>query len=104
MQQIKPLELKTLREKENLTLLDVREASEFAICHLQGSINIPLGRIALHLMEFDLDQKIVTICHHGMRSHAAADFLETKGFTQLINLQGGIDAWAREIDPDMRRY
>jgi rhodanese-related sulfurtransferase len=55
-------------------------------------------------MKFELDQDIVAICHHGMRSAAVADFLESRGFTRVSNLTGGIDAWAREQDPEMPRY
>lgn len=105
MQQIKPTELKKLlQESKGLVLIDVREPSEFNYCHIQGSLNIPVGQIASRLMDIELDQDLVTICHHGMRSHAVGEFLEAKGFTKVINLLGGVDAWAREVEPAMPRY
>ena len=105
MRQLKPSEIQSLlQQSEHLTLIDVREPSEFNLCQIHGSINIPVGQIASRLMDFELDQELVTICHHGMRSHAVGEFLEAKGFTKVINLLGGIDAWAREVDPTMPRY
>lgn len=104
MIQLNPAQLKDLIDAGTPLLLDVREPHEFAICQIQGSINIPMNQIPSHLMDFELDQEIVAICHHGMRSAAVADFLESRGFTQVLNLSGGIDAWARDQDPAMARY
>jgi len=56
------------------------------------------------LAELDKKQGIVVICHHGMRSMQAANFLEHSGFSQIANLQGGIDAWSRDCDGSVRRY
>ncbi|QJD30346.1 rhodanese-like domain-containing protein [Methylococcus geothermalis] len=85
-------------------LLDVREPNEFAYCRIEGSLHIPMGEIASRLNELDPDREIVVVCHHGMRSFQVAQFLETQGFERIINLSGGIDAWAREVDPGMPRY
>lgn len=104
MQQLDPKGLKELIERESVSLIDVREPAEFALCRIEGSQNLPMGVLAAHLMDFELKDTLVTICHHGMRSHAAAEYLEAKGFQRVINLQGGIDAWAREVDPSMARY
>lgn len=97
-------QLKDLINSGTPLLLDVREPHEFEICQIQGSINIPMNQVPSHLMGFELDQDIVAICHHGIRSAAVADFLESRGFTRVSNLTGGIDAWAREQDPEMSRY
>ena len=56
------------------------------------------------LNELPKDQTIITICHHGMRSQQVAQFLEQNGFTDLINLQGGVHAWASEVDNAMPTY
>lgn len=90
--------------EKGLTLLDVREPHEFAHCSIEGSINIPMNSIPARLNELDKDSEIVTICHHGMRSGAVAEFLVSRGFTQILNLQGGIDAWSTHVDPDVPRY
>lgn len=104
MKQLDPKSLKILLDSHTVRLIDVREPSEFAFCHLPGSVNFPIGQIADHLREFELDETLVTVCHHGLRSHAVAEFLEARGFSQVINLQGGIDAWSREVDPSIPRY
>lgn len=85
-------------------LLDVREPFEVAICAIEGSVNIPLGQVTRALNEFKPEQEIILICHHGFRSQRAGMFLLEHGYKRLINLVGGIDAWAREVDPDMTRY
>ncbi len=101
---LNPNQLRDFIDSGTPLLLDVREPHEFEICKIQGSINIPMNQIPSNLMKLQLDQDIVTICHHGMRSAAVADFLESRGFTRVSNLTGGIDAWAREQDPQMARY
>ena len=102
-------------------LLDVREAWEYNLCALPGSVHIPMGQIQARLNEIDRNREIVVVCHHGVRSNQVAHYLATamdggstenagaissahQGYAKLYNLSGGIDAWAREIDPNMRIY
>lgn len=85
-------------------LLDVREPREFAYCHIDGSLNIPMHTAPERLGELEAAAEIITICHHGMRSQMVADFLENQGFPHVINLSGGIAAWARQVDPTMPTY
>lgn len=85
-------------------LLDVREPWEVGICRLPGSISIPMRQIPMALAELDADRPLVVICHHGIRSQQVALFLDHRGFRQVINLQGGIDAWARDVDAGMATY
>ncbi len=85
-------------------LLDVREQWETEIAVLPGSQVIPLGELAGRLAEVPTDREIVTVCHHGMRSETARALLVRAGFARVRNLSGGVDAWARERDPAMRRY
>ena len=87
-----------------VTLLDVREPWEVALCRLEGSVNIPMGQIPGRLAELDPARPTVVICHHGMRSLQAGAFLERQGFADVVNLRGGIDGWARSVDPDMAVY
>ncbi len=106
MRQLKPIELQEyLRQaSETPVLLDVREEEEFSICAIKDSVNIPLSRLPDVLQEHDPDATMVLICHHGMRSQHAGVFLEGHDYDKLINLVGGIDAWASDVDPSMPRY
>lgn len=85
-------------------LLDVREPFEVEICAIEGSINIPLHQIPEAVAELDPEQEYVLICHHGMRSQRAGMIMAAQGFDKLINLVGGIDAWACNVDSGMKRY
>ena len=85
-------------------LLDVREGWEYNLCALPGSVHIPMGQIQARLNELDRDREIVVVCHHGMRSNQVAHYMAHQGYAKLYNLSGGIDAWAREIDKNMRTY
>lgn len=85
-------------------LLDVRDAGEFQTCHIAGSTLIPLNTIAARYPELDKDANIVCICHHGGRSMQAATFLERNGYAKIVNLTGGIHAWAQQVDKTMPCY
>ncbi|WP_018936690.1 rhodanese-like domain-containing protein [Thioalkalivibrio sp. ALJ24] len=85
-------------------LLDVREPWEFEHCHIEGSRLLPMGQIPARRDELDPRAEIVVICHHGVRSQQVAGFLERSGFRDVINLRGGVDAWAREVDVNMPVY
>ena len=85
-------------------LLDVREPWEVALCKLPGSQHIPMHLVPLRSNELNPDDEIVIICHHGRRSMQVGMFLERQGFSSLINLTGGIAAWADEVDPNLPRY
>lgn len=89
---------------ETPLLLDVREPWEFKLVHLEGSRLIPMRQIPQAINELDPDQETIVICHHGIRSRQVALFLEHNGFTNVINLRGGLDAWARDTDPQMATY
>lgn len=103
--QLRPSELKDkIKNKEPLFLLDVREPFEFKYAHIAESMLIPLNQIPGRLQELDMAQEIVLICHHGVRSMQAAQFLTQVGFTKISNLVGGIDAWSLECDNSMPRY
>jgi rhodanese-related sulfurtransferase len=86
------------------TLLDVREPWEFDICQIEQSINIPMSQIPQRQNELDTDRETVVICHHGVRSLQVIQYLQQFDFIDLINLDGGVDAWARQIDRDMAVY
>ncbi len=106
MRHITPRELQTwLRQDGDAPLLlDVREPWEFHTCHIEDSQLIPMGRIAEAVSTLDQERDIVVICHHGIRSRQVAYYLERMGFGKVINLTGGVDAWARDVDPQMAVY
>jgi len=85
-------------------LLDVREPWEYGICRIEGSHLIPMRSIPSSLDQLDRDREMVVICHHGIRSRQVALFLEHQGFDNVINMQGGVAAWARDVDPGMPTY
>ena len=87
-----------------MTLLDVREPWEYDICRIESSINIPMSQIMNRVSELDKDAKLVLICHHGGRSFQVASYLESCGFNDMANLEGGVSAWAKEIDASMPEY
>lgn len=85
-------------------LLDVREPAELAIVSIPGSVAIPMREIPGRLPELDRDRPIVVMCHSGVRSRHVAAFLLANGFEQVFNLDGGIDAWSTDVDPELPRY
>ena len=85
-------------------LVDVREPWEFEICHINGSVNIPMGQIPLQLNLFRHSNQTVVICHHGVRSLRMIQYLQQQAIDNLVNLDGGVDAWARQVDSDMPLY
>jgi rhodanese-related sulfurtransferase len=85
-------------------LLDVREPWEYRIVHLEGSTLIPMRQIPQQAEALDPEQETIVICHHGIRSRQVARFLESSGFTNVINLAGGLDAWARNTDTQLPTY
>ena len=103
--EITPEELKAKLERtEKITLIDVREPEEQAVCHIKGTHFIPMGELEDRLGEFDPDELMILYCHHGIRSAQAALWFREKGFRNAKSLEGGIDAWAERIDPSMGRY
>ncbi len=106
MRQMSPAELRSYLEQtgQRPLLLDVREPWEYHHCHIDGSRLIPMGQIPTASRDLDPDQEIVVICHHGVRSQQVCGFLDRSGFKNVVNLTGGIDAWAREVDPAMATY
>ena len=85
-------------------LLDVREPWEFEICQIEGSQLIPMGQLPAALKRLDPARETVVICHHGIRSRQVAMYLDYQGFSSVINLAGGVDAWAQHVDRQMATY
>jgi len=93
-----------LDRKEKFLLLDVREPFEWDICHIEAAKLIPLGQLPSRMSELDSADDIVIHCKSGVRSGKAVRLLQEAGFGKLHNVEGGIMAWADEIDPSMPKY
>jgi sulfur-carrier protein adenylyltransferase/sulfurtransferase len=103
--ELTPVELRQrLAEREPLVLLDVRQDWETRLCRLDNALHIPIEEIELRSDELDPAAETIVYCHQGVRSAAVAEYLRGLGFANVRNLAGGLDAWARSVDPSMRRY
>lgn len=97
---------------ERPVLLDVREPHELQWASVAKDasklgyrlVTIPMAVVPLRLAELDPDQAIACLCHHGARSMQVARFLVSNGFAEVVNIAGGIDAWAQQLDPTIGRY
>jgi sulfur-carrier protein adenylyltransferase/sulfurtransferase len=90
--------------REQFELIDVREAFEYEIARIDGAKLIPLGEIAERVNELQRERPIVVHCHSGQRSAQAVRLLQQRGFANVYNLEGGIDAWSDQIDPSVPKY
>ena len=85
-------------------VVDVREPWEWDLVHLVGALHVPLGELPARLGELDPRTPIVTVCHRGVRSRKAQELLLAAGFPRVRSLDGGMDAWAAEVEPELTRY
>jgi rhodanese-related sulfurtransferase len=91
-------------------VLDVRTLPEWDICRIEGAKLLPLQELEMRMdalkadLDDDLDRHIVINCHHGRRSLTATYMLRAAGFTNVTSLAGGIDLWARDVDPRVPTY
>jgi rhodanese-related sulfurtransferase len=103
--QIEPDAVKQMLDRgDAVRLVDIRQAWEHKICRIEGSLLLPMDELPARIGELPKDQPLIIVCHHGMRSFHATMWLRQHGFPQAINLAGGVDAWAEQIDPAMARY
>lgn len=110
MRQMTPVQVKTWLDEARRdgspapVLIDVREPRELEICALPGARSMPMSAVLARYSELDPATPTVLICHHGMRSAQVGMYLEQHGFKDIINLQGGVAAWAAQVDPTMATY
>lgn len=97
-----------LDEHPGAVLLDVREAWEVALASIkQPGVEqrfVPMNQVPQAMQQWSQDQTTVCVCHHGVRSAQVARYLEASGWTHVVNLDGGIDAWSVSVDPSVARY
>jgi rhodanese-related sulfurtransferase len=106
MRELTPDECKVQLEQSESSpmLLDVREPWEYQIVHLENSQLVPMRKVPEIMETLDPHQEIIVVCHHGIRSRQVALFLEHHGFSNVVNLKGGLDAWARHTDTSLPTY
>jgi rhodanese-related sulfurtransferase len=103
--EIEPIALADLRRGAMpYALLDVREPWEREICGFAEAIALPLGALGGREHELPGDRPLVVVCHHGQRSLLATRHLRQLGLGRAVNLRGGVEAYAIEVDPTMARY
>jgi len=94
-----------LQRGDAFTLLDVREPLELEKASIEGSTHIPMGDVPMRAhQELDPDDHIVVLCHHGVRSLTVTYWLRQQGFEKVQSVRGGIDGWARTVDPKIPLY
>jgi len=107
IRELAPAELARWRADEHReppVVVDVREPWELARCALPEVVHVPMRELPGRLGELPRERDVIVVCHHGVRSRQLGSFLEDQGFRSVYNLAGGVDAWAREVDPTMRKY
>ncbi|HLF37291.1 MAG TPA: molybdopterin-synthase adenylyltransferase MoeB [Anaerolineales bacterium] len=103
--EIEPTDLAArLANGERFRLIDVREPHELEISRIEGAVLIPLGSLAARMHELDSSEEMVVFCKSGSRSARAVELLAGAGFRKQKNLKGGINAWARQVDPSLPLY
>ena len=103
--EISPSEAAALLEDGEARLIDVREPWEFETARIAGSESMPMGEVAARAyLELGPEERVIVLCHHGIRSMNVTAWLREQGFERAQSLRGGIDAWSAEIDPGMKRY
>ena len=112
IEQVRPLELSTWLRRHHGDMspivLDVREPAEWRTASVKPGdftlLTMSMGTVPARLQELDPETPIACLCHHGGRSMQVAQYLVNRGFAQVANIAGGIDAWAVELDSNIRRY
>jgi monothiol glutaredoxin len=104
VRQITVAELKSVLDGGGpLELWDVRTEGERSLAKIEGARHLD-DRAVEYLEDLPRDTPLIFHCHHGIRSQAAGQHFLAKGFTNVCNVVGGIEAWSLQIDPSVRRY
>ena len=101
--EVEVLKLKKMLDNNEVILLDVREPYEVEICHVKGSLFIPMNEIPQKLEHLDKEKNYAVMCHSGVRSLHVSNYLNSQGFIAM-NVSGGIDMWSLSVDKNIKRY
>lgn len=102
--EIEPSEVARLLKEKSIRLLDVRTPVEYAIAHIEGGELVDQALVDEILETWPKDTDIITMCHHGIRSLGAAEFLIANGFLKVRSMRGGIALWSAVVDPSIPTY
>lgn len=105
--EVTPRDVKAMQEaKEDFVLIDCRKPDEYAVCKIDGAKLIPLQQLAAHVSDLEAirDKKIIVHCHHGRRSLQMTMVLRQNGYEDVKSMAGGIDLWAVDVEPGIKRY
>lgn len=95
---------KMIEENDAARIIDVREKWEYDIAHIGGAELFPLSQIKNSFAHLNADDTLLVYCHLGSRSIYVCNFLTGKGFKNIFNLDGGIDAWQQQVEPHLAAY
>ena len=101
--EVEVLELKKMLKNNEVVLLDVREPYEIEICNVKGSLFIPMNEIPQNIEQLDKEKRYAVMCHSGVRSLYVSNYLNSLGYSTL-NVVGGIERWAIDLDKNMKQY
>ena len=93
-----------IANNSNIVLIDVRETWEYNVAYIKDSIHIPISEIQNRMHDFNEDETIVFICHHGVRSRMVGNSFQQNDYENIIKLRGGIDSWAKTVDSQIAVY
>jgi rhodanese-related sulfurtransferase len=107
MLEIDPQEAQRRLNAGSAVLIDVREPEEYAAARIDGARLVPMQEIPAEVQKLETladERELLLLCHHGVRSLQAAQWLREHGLENCFSVTGGIDRWSREIDPQIPRY
>jgi rhodanese-related sulfurtransferase len=103
--EISPAEAARLLREKASRFIHVREPWEFATARIEGSLPMPMGDVPARAhQELDPGERLIVVCHHGVRSMNVAVWLRNQGFERAQSLRGAINAWSTTVDPAVARY
>ena len=101
--EVEVLELKKMLKNNEVVLVDIREPYEIEICNVKGSLFIPMNEIPQNIGQLEKEKRYAIMCHSGVRSLYVSNYLNSLGYSAL-NVIGGIERWATDVDKNMKRY
>ncbi|RCU51099.1 MULTISPECIES: thiosulfate sulfurtransferase GlpE [Corallincola] len=104
-QHIDVMQTQQLLDADEATVVDIRDENSFAAGHIQGSVHLTNGSLSNFMADADFDRPLIVVCYHGISSQGAAQYMAQQGFEQVYSMDGGFEAWRRQLpyvapDPD----
>ncbi len=101
---VTPVQAKELLKDSKWRFIDVRETWEYELANINGSELMPMSNFYQYMQKLGKNENLLIICHHGVRSLSICSLLIDNGYNNVINLEGGIDAWSQQVDPSIPLY